>query len=57
MTTPVERLAELVIGVVESVSPDEIRLQLELDAPQATAFNTGTPNAFPRINGYVFNPE
>ena len=57
MTTPIESIAGLVIGAVESVSPDEIRILLELDAPQATALNTGTPAAFPRLNGYVLIPN
>jgi hypothetical protein len=57
MTTPIERLANLVVGAVESVSPDEIRVLLELDAPSSTALNTGTPAAFPRINGYVLIPN
>ena len=33
MTTPIERLSNLVVGSVESVSPDEVRVLLELDAP------------------------
>lgn len=57
MTTPIERLSNLVVGAVESVSPDEVRILLELDAPHATALNTGTPAAFPRINGYVLIPN
>jgi len=57
MSTPVERLANLVVGSVESVAPDEILVLLELDAPQATALNTGTPTAFPRLNGYVLIPN
>lgn len=57
MTTPIERLSNLVVGAVESVSPDEIHVQLELDAPHATALNTGTPVAFPRLNGYVLIPN
>jgi DNA helicase HerA-like ATPase len=57
MTTPMERLSHLVVGVVESVAPDEIRILLELDAPHATALNTGTPAPFPRINGYVLIPN
>ncbi|WP_276327056.1 hypothetical protein [Bradyrhizobium yuanmingense] len=42
MSSPIERLAELVIGTVESISSDEIRVLLDLDAPKATALNTGT---------------
>src|SRR5581483_5547232 len=29
----------------------------DLDAPQTTALNTGTPAAFPRLNGYVLIPN
>jgi hypothetical protein len=57
MTSPIERLSNLVIGAVESVSPDEVRVLFDLDAPHATALNTGTPVAFPRINGYVLIPN
>ena len=57
MTTPIERISNLVVGAVESVSPDEICVLLELDAPNATALNTGTPAAFPRLNGYVLIPN
>jgi DNA helicase HerA-like ATPase len=57
MTTAIQRLSELVIGSVESVSSDEIRVSLELDAPHATALNTGTPTPFPRLNGYVLIPN
>lgn len=57
MTTPIERVSGLVVGTVESVSPDEVRVLLELDAPQSTALNTGTPAAFPRLNAYVLIPN
>ncbi len=57
MTTPIERLSGLVIGVVESVAPDEVRVLLELDAPHSTALNTGVPAGFPRLNGYVLIPN
>lgn len=57
MTTPVEHVAGLRIGAVESVSPSQIRVVLELDAPQATALNAGVPTAFPRINNYVLIPN
>lgn len=57
MTSPIERLSALVIGAVESVSPNEVHVLLELDAPHSTALNTGTPTAFPRINGYVLIPN
>jgi DNA helicase HerA-like ATPase len=57
MASPIERLAGLVIGTVESVSSDEIRVLLDLDAPQSTALNTGTPTNFPRLNSYVLIPN
>jgi len=57
MTTPVQQVSGLVVGTVESVSPNEIRVLLELDAPGATALNTGTPTSFPRLNGYVLIPN
>ncbi|MCC6740098.1 MAG: DUF87 domain-containing protein [Planctomycetia bacterium] len=53
MTKPVEWIAGLTIGTIESVSPAEFTVVLDLEAPQATALNTGSPTAFPRINGYV----
>lgn len=57
MTSPIERLAALVVGTVESVSSQEIRVLLDLDAPQSTALNTGTPTNFPRLNSYVLIPN
>jgi hypothetical protein len=57
MTTPVEALSNLVVGTVESVSPNEVKVLLDLDAPHTTALNTGAPTAFPRINGYVLIPH
>ena len=57
MPTPIEKIASLTIGTVESVSPSEIRVLLETDAPQATALNAGVPIGFPRINGYVLIPN
>jgi hypothetical protein len=47
----------LTIGTVESVAPDEIKVLLELDAPQSVALNSGQPVRFPRINGYVLIPN
>lgn len=57
MTKPIERVAALTIGTVESVSPSEVMVLLEPNAPQATALNTGVPTGFPRINGYVLIPN
>ncbi|MFD2631816.1 ATP-binding protein [Idiomarina piscisalsi] len=51
--SPIEHSASLRIGSVEFVSPDEIKVGLDLDAPDGIAANAGTPRAFPRINSYV----
>jgi len=52
-----DNLRSLSIGTVDSVSPSEIKVQLDIDAPQNTALNTGTPSLFPRINGFVLIPN
>lgn len=57
MTSIIEQAAALTVGTVEFVAPDEIKVLLELDAPQATALNTGRPSRFPRINGFVLIPN
>jgi hypothetical protein len=57
MSKPIDQIAALTIGTVESVSPSEIRVVLEPNAPQTTALNTGVPTGFPRINGYVLIPN
>jgi uncharacterized protein len=57
LSTPTERQAALNIGTVESVSPGKIVVALELDAPRTTALNTGSPVAFPRLNGFVVIPN
>lgn len=57
MTSIIEQAAALTVGTVEFVAPDEIKVLLELDAPQATALNTGRPSRFPRIHGFVLIPN
>jgi DNA helicase HerA-like ATPase len=57
VSSPVERATALTIGTVESVSPGEIRVLLDLDAPQSVALNSGQPQKFPRINGFVLIPN
>lgn len=51
--SPIEQVASLRIGTVEFVSPDEIKVGLDLEAPDGIAANAGTPRSFPRINSYV----
>lgn len=49
----IEHSASLRIGVVEFVSPSEIKVSLDLEAPDGIAANAGLPRTFPRINSYV----
>lgn len=57
LSTPTERQSALNVGIVESVAPGRIGVRLELDAPQTTALNTGSPSAFPRLNGFIVIPN
>ena len=52
-----DELRNLTIGTVEFISPREIKVLLELNAPQNTALNTGVPTLFPKINGFVLIPN
>lgn len=53
MNTPIANVESLQIGTVDFVSPDEIKVVLDLDAPNDVALNPGVPRPFPRINSYV----
>ena len=57
MSSLVETLGDRAVGVVESVNANTISVLVDPAAPQATAFNTGTPVGFPRINGYLLVPN
>ncbi len=52
-----EHLRNQAIGTVEFVSPNEIKVLLETNAPRSTAINTGVPQAFPKVNGFVLIPS
>lgn len=54
--TPIANAESNKIGSVDFVSPDEIKVLLDIDAPNDVALNTGTPRPFPRINSYVLIP-
>jgi len=54
--TPFEQVGSLRIGTVEFVSPDEIKVGLDIEAPESVALNTGGPRPFPRVNGYLLIP-
>lgn len=53
LSTPFDFASSLHVGTVVFVSPDEIKVQLEIDAPDSVALNAITPRAFPRINVYA----
>lgn len=51
--SPLEMQENLQIGQVDFVSPDEIKIALDIETPENVSLSTGTPRAFPRINSYV----
>jgi DNA helicase HerA-like ATPase len=51
--SPLAYADSLRIGSIDFVSPDEIKVLLDIEAPDSVALNTGTPRPFPKINGYV----
>lgn len=51
-----EQASTLQIGTVEFVSPDEIKIAIDIEAPESVALNTGGPRPFPRVNGYLLIP-
>ncbi|SHI80294.1 ATP-binding protein [Desulfofundulus thermosubterraneus] len=54
--TPFEHAGSLVIGTVDFVSPNEIKVLLDIEAPESVALNAGGPRPFPRVNSYVLIP-
>lgn len=54
--SPLAYSDSLRIGTIDFVSPDEIKVLIDIEAPDGVALNTGTPRPFPRINGYVLIP-
>ena len=53
---PFEQAGSLRIGTVDFVSPDEIKVILDTEAPDSVALNTGAPRPFPRVNTYLLVP-
>lgn len=56
MTTPIEKIANRQVGVVESISPVEVRVNLDIEAPHSIAMGTRNPQLFPRLNGFLLIP-
>lgn len=57
MNKEIELIRNRAIGTVEFVSPNEIKVLLEVNAPQNTAINAGVPQLFPKVNGFVLIPN
>jgi len=55
--SPLAHADSLRIGTIDFVSPDEIKVLLDIEAPDGVSLNTGAPRPFPRINGYVLSPS
>lgn len=55
--SPLAYADSLRIGTIDFVSPDEIKVLLDIEAPDSVALNTGTLRPFPRINGYMLIPS
>ena len=53
---PFEQTGSLRIGTVDFVSPDDIKVILDIEAPESIALNTGAPRPFPRVNSYLLIP-
>ena len=47
--TPLEAAEALRIGTVEYVAANEIKVILDIEAPDSIALNTGEPRPFPRV--------
>lgn len=54
--SPMEFSESLRIGTVDFISPDEVKVLLEIEAPDTVALNAGGVRPFPRVNGYVLVP-
>src|ERR1035441_7161219 len=54
--TPFAHAESLRIGTVEFISPDEVKVLLDIEAPESVALNAGGARPFPRVNGYALMP-
>jgi DNA helicase HerA-like ATPase len=54
--SPFEHSGSLRIGTVDFVSPNEVKVALDIEAPESVALNAGGPHPFPRVNSYVLIP-
>lgn len=54
--TPFAYAESLRIGTIEFISPDEVKVLLDIEAPDSVALNAGGVRPFPRVNSYVLLP-
>lgn len=54
--TPIAHVEHLRIGTVDFVSPDEVKVLLDIEAPESVALDAGGARPFPRVNGYTLIP-
>lgn len=54
--TPFAHVESLRIGTIDFISPDEVKVQLDIEAPESVALNAGGARPFPRVNSYVLMP-
>ena len=54
--TPFAHAESLRIGTIDFISPDEVKVLLDIEAPDSVAMNAGGVRPFPRVNGYVLMP-
>lgn len=52
-----DKIRNTVVGTIEFVSPREIKVLLDTEAPSSTSLNTGNPQLFPRVNGFLLIPN
>ena len=50
---PFEYAGSFRVGTVDFASPDEIKVTLDVEAPDSVALNAGAPRSFPRVNSYL----
>ena len=55
--SPIVHANSLRIGTIDFVSPNEIKVLLEVETPDSVTLNTGTPRPFPRVNSYLLVPS
>jgi len=54
--TPFSHAESLRIGTIDFISPGEVKVLLDIEAPESVALNAGGARPFPRVNGYVLMP-